>query len=43
MLFLIVAMDHPLWGRLSVQPDAFRSLLSNYARMTGEAPPSTAR
>jgi len=33
MLFLIVAMDHPLWGQLSVQPDAFRSLISNYARM----------
>lgn len=38
MLFLIVAMDHPLWGRLSVQPDAFRSLLSNYAGRTVEAP-----
>jgi hypothetical protein len=40
MLFLIVAMDHPLWGKLSVQPDAFRSLITQYARMSAESPPA---
>lgn len=46
MLFLIVAMDHPLWGRLSVRPDAFREIQANFARMraeTGEAPPVPVR
>ncbi|HEX8692453.1 MAG TPA: hypothetical protein VF746_08550 [Longimicrobium sp.] len=38
MLFLLVAMDHPLWGKLSVQPDAFRELQRNFARLRAEAP-----
>lgn len=36
MLFLLVAMDHPLWGRLSVQPDAFRELQRNFTRLRAE-------
>jgi hypothetical protein len=42
MLFLIVAMDHPLWGKLSVRPDAFREVQVNIARLraaAAEAPP----
>lgn len=26
MIFLILALDHPLWGSLSVQPDAFAAI-----------------
>lgn len=36
MLFLIVAMDHPLWGRLSVQPDAFHEIRASIARLDAE-------
>jgi hypothetical protein len=34
MAFLIVAMDHPLWGHLSVGPDALVSTRANIARLT---------
>jgi len=37
MLFLIVAMDHPLWGKLSVQPEAFREMQASYGRLRAEA------
>ncbi|HYJ80426.1 MAG TPA: hypothetical protein VEW03_12515 [Longimicrobiaceae bacterium] len=36
MLFLVVAMDHPLWGRLSVKPDAFLELRTNFEHMRRE-------
>ena len=36
MLFLIVAMDHPLWGSLGVEPDAFHDLATNMARIRAE-------
>lgn len=38
MLFLLVAMDHPLWGDLGVQPDAFRELQTDFARLRAETP-----
>lgn len=38
MLFLLVAMDHPLWGELGVRPDAFRALQRDFARMRAETP-----
>jgi hypothetical protein len=31
IVFLIVAMDHPLWGELSVSSDAFELLLKEWA------------
>jgi hypothetical protein len=36
MLFLIVSMDHPLWGQLSVQPSAFAELQANLTRLAHE-------
>lgn len=33
MFFLIVAMDHPLWGDLSVQPDALVELQGHFRRL----------
>jgi formate/nitrite transporter FocA (FNT family) len=36
MIFLVVAMDRPLRGELSVQPDAFRLIKSNIARLMQE-------
>ena len=33
MIFLVVAMDRPLLGELSVQPDAFRLIKSNLERL----------
>ena len=36
MLFLIAAMDHPLWGRLSVDPGPFRDLVVNFARQQAD-------
>jgi hypothetical protein len=36
MLFLIAAMDHPLWGRMSVDPGPFRQLVANFARQQAE-------
>jgi hypothetical protein len=44
MIFLIVSMDHPLWGRFSVDPAALESVLVNMDRWTSErasAPPAT--
>jgi hypothetical protein len=38
MIFLIVAMDHPMWGRFSVQPDAFRTVGQNIDRWERERP-----
>jgi hypothetical protein len=45
MIFLIAAMDHPLWGRLSVDPGPFRQLQASIAREQAEtnlqpAPPA---
>jgi hypothetical protein len=40
MIFLIVAMDHPLWGQFSVQPDAFRAVKANIVRWERERLPS---
>ena len=42
MIFLILAMDHPLWGKVSVDPGPFRDLEANFVRMHAEqaaAPP----
>lgn len=36
MIFLIVAMDHPLWGEFSVQPDTFREVRENLMRWGAE-------
>jgi hypothetical protein len=36
MIFLIAAMDHPLWGRMSVEPDPFRDLQINIARQVSD-------
>ncbi len=36
MIFLILAMDHPLWGSFSVQPDAFRAVQKNIVRWENE-------
>lgn len=36
MIFLIAAMDHPLWGRLSVDPGPFRDLEANIARQRAD-------
>lgn len=38
MAFIIVAMDHPLWGDLSVGPDALVRVRENIARLASEAP-----
>jgi hypothetical protein len=47
MMFLIIAMDHPLWGQLSVDPDSFLELRENFMRLDASeratphlAPPS---
>lgn len=40
MIFLLLAMDHPLWGKVSVQPDAFRDLEANFARVRAEQAPA---
>ena len=37
MIFLIVAMDHPLWGDFSVSPDAFVEVQANLQRWEAEA------
>jgi hypothetical protein len=39
MVFLIIAMDHPLWGDLSVEPDAFQSIETSIARQEQEEAP----
>jgi hypothetical protein len=36
MVFLIIGMDHPLWGDLSVGPDAFQALETSFSRITQE-------
>lgn len=36
MIFLVVAMDRPVRGELSVQPDAFRLIKSNIAQLAQE-------
>jgi hypothetical protein len=33
MVFLIVAMDHPLWGPVSASPEAFKNVLDTIAQM----------
>lgn len=42
MLFLLLAMDHPLWGRVSIDPGAFRDLEASFRRQQAEmaAPPN---
>lgn len=35
VVFLILAMDHPLWGAVSVQPDALREVLETVTPHTG--------
>ncbi|MES3007658.1 MAG: hypothetical protein V4751_07800 [Pseudomonadota bacterium] len=37
MIFLIVAMDHPLWGDFSVSPDAFVEVQINLQRWDAES------
>jgi len=37
MLFLLLAMDHPLWGRVSIQPDPFVELQQSFIRQHQEA------
>ena len=36
MAFLIVAMDHPLWGHLSVTPDALMTVRTNITRLAND-------
>lgn len=36
MLFLLLAMDHPLWGRVSIDPGPFRELEASFIRQQGE-------
>lgn len=36
MIFLIVAMDHPLWGGFSVQPETFTQVRENILRWEAE-------
>lgn len=46
MIFLVIAMDRPLRGELSVQPDAFVMIKANIARLMQETraqPPGPAR
>jgi hypothetical protein len=44
MLFLLLAMDHPLWGRVSIDPGPFRELEASFLRQRAEmAAPPTAR
>jgi Protein of unknown function (DUF4239) len=41
MLFLLLAMDHPLWGRVSIGPGPFLELEASFVRQQAEmgAPP----
>ncbi|HEX6749840.1 MAG TPA: hypothetical protein VF092_21285 [Longimicrobium sp.] len=36
MIFLMTAMDHPLWGRVSVDPGPFRELVVNFNRQAAD-------
>ncbi len=36
MLFLLLAMDHPLWGRVSIDPGPFRELEASFRRQQAE-------
>lgn len=36
MIFLIVALDHPLWGTMSVQPEALQTVQANILRWDHE-------
>jgi hypothetical protein len=36
MLFLVVVMDHPLWGNFSVGPGSFEQLRGSWLRIEGE-------
>jgi hypothetical protein len=38
MIFLIISMDHPLWGQFSVQPDAFRKVLEEIQQWDAASP-----
>jgi hypothetical protein len=42
MLFLIAATDHPLWGRISVDPGPFKELVVSFARQRQELNPAGA-
>ena len=37
MLFLLLAMDHPLWGRVSIGPEPFVELQASFRRQQQEA------
>lgn len=37
MIFLLLAMDHPLWGRVSIRPDPFVELQQSFIRQHQEA------
>jgi hypothetical protein len=43
MLFLLLAMDHPLWGRVSIAPGPFLELEASFVRQQAEmgAPPQS--
>lgn len=36
MLFLLLAMDHPLWGRVSIGPEPFEQLHASFLRQQAE-------
>jgi hypothetical protein len=36
MLFLLLAMDHPLWGRVSIDPGPFQDLEASFLRQQAE-------
>ena len=38
MVFLIFALDHPLWGEVSVRPDAFEYAKANMIRLAAKDP-----
>jgi len=40
MLTLLVAMDHPLWGSVAIDPGPFRELRVNWARFQSQSPVS---
>lgn len=41
MFFLLLAMDHPLWGRVSIGPEPFQALEASFARQQAELPLQT--
>ena len=43
MIFMIIAMDHPLWGKNSVQPATFEVVRENIQRWEAEEVPAPVR